>query len=43
MERYAMGADQAFDYLRRISSHSNRKVAAVAVDIAETRQIPDAG
>lgn len=43
MERYAMSADQAFDYLRRISSHSNRKVSAVAVDIAETRQVPDAG
>jgi GAF domain-containing protein len=43
MERYGMGADQAFDYLRRISSHSNRKVVHVAAEIAETRRIPDAG
>jgi GAF domain-containing protein len=43
MERYGMGADQAFDYLRRISSHSNRKVVAVAAEIAETRRIPDGG
>ena len=42
MERYGMTADQAFDYLRRISSNSNRKVAAVAAEIAETRRVPDA-
>lgn len=40
MERYDMNADQAFDYLRRISSHSNRKLAAVAAEIAETRRVP---
>jgi AmiR/NasT family two-component response regulator len=43
MERYDMTADQAFDYLRRISSNSNRMVAAVAVEISETRRIPEAG
>jgi GAF domain-containing protein len=42
MERYAMTADHAFDYLRRISSHSNRKVAEVAAEIAETRRVPEA-
>lgn len=41
MERYDMTADQAFDYLRRISSNSNRKVAVVAAEIAETRRLPD--
>lgn len=39
MERYGMTADQAFDYLRRISSSTNRKVAVVAAEIAQTRQL----
>ena len=30
-----------FDYLRRISSNTNRKVAVVAAEIAETRRVPD--
>lgn len=42
MERYDMTAAQAFDYLRRISSNTNRKVAVVAAEIAETRRVPDA-
>ena len=42
MERYDMTADQAFDYLRRISSNTNMKVAIVAAEIARTRRIPDA-
>ena len=41
MERYDMTADQAFDYLRRLSSNSNRKVAVVAAEIAQTRQVPE--
>jgi GAF domain-containing protein len=41
MGRYDITADQAFDYLRRLSSHSNRKLSAVAAEIAETRRIPD--
>ena len=41
MERFEMNADQAFDYLRRVSSHTNRKLAAVATDIARTRKLPD--
>jgi hypothetical protein len=40
MERYGITADQAFDYLRRISSTTNRKVAVVAAEIAHTRQVP---
>lgn len=39
---FDMTADQAFDYLRRISSNSNRKVAEVAAEIAQTRRLPDA-
>ena len=42
MERLDLTADQAFDYLRRVSSHSNRKVATVAAEIARTRRLPDA-
>jgi GAF domain-containing protein len=40
MERFGMDDGQAFDYLRRISSHSNRKLVQVADDIARTRELP---
>jgi hypothetical protein len=40
MERLDVSADQAFDYLRRISSQTNRKLVAVASDIARTRMLP---
>jgi hypothetical protein len=40
MERLNISADQAFDYLRRISANSNRKLADVAEEIARTRQLP---
>jgi GAF domain-containing protein len=40
MERFDMTANQAFDYLRRVSSHSNRKVATVAAEIAQPRDLP---
>jgi GAF domain-containing protein len=40
MGRLDIDADQAFDYLRRISSHSNRKLAVVAMEIVRTRQLP---
>ncbi|WP_210503936.1 GAF and ANTAR domain-containing protein [Nocardioides xinjiangensis] len=43
MERYDMTADQAFDYLRRLSSTSNRKVAVLAAEIARTRRLPEPG
>lgn len=42
MERFDMTANQAFDFLRRVSSNSNRKVAVVASEIALTRTLPDA-
>jgi GAF domain-containing protein len=43
MERLGIDADRAFDYLRRVSSHSNRKLADVAGEIARTRGLPDLG
>lgn len=41
MERLDVDAAQAFDYLRRVSSTSNRKLADVAAEIARTRRLPD--
>ncbi|HYH72158.1 MAG TPA: hypothetical protein VD764_02995 [Nocardioides sp.] len=35
-----MDEGPAFDYLRRISSHSDRKLVQVADDIARTRELP---
>lgn len=40
MGQLDIDADQAFDYLRRISSTSNRKLAVVATEIVRTRQLP---
>jgi hypothetical protein len=40
MGRLDIDADQAFDYLRRVSSHSNQKLAVVAMEIVRTRQLP---
>ena len=40
MGQLDIDADQAFDYLRRISSTSNRKLAVVAMEIVRTRQLP---
>jgi hypothetical protein len=40
MGHLGIDAGQAFDYLRRISSQSNRKLSAVAVEIVRTRQLP---
>ncbi len=42
MERLGMSADQSFDYLRRVSSTTNRKLVDVATEIAQTRRLPDA-
>ncbi|MDZ5662193.1 ANTAR domain-containing protein [Nocardioides sp. S-58] len=42
MERLGMSAAQAIDYLRRVSSHSNRKLVDIARHIAETRELPTA-
>ena len=41
MERLAIDTNQAFDYLRRVSSYSNRKLVDVADEIARTRKLPD--
>lgn len=41
MERLKVTSDQAFEYLRRLSSLSNRKVVDIARDIASTRKLPD--
>ena len=40
MARLDISADQAFDYLRRVSSHTNRKLAQVADEIATTGRLP---
>lgn len=41
MERYDITSNQAFDYLRRLSSHSNRKIITLATEIVTTRTVPD--
>jgi GAF domain-containing protein len=41
MERFGLDADQAFGYLRRVSSNTNRKLAQVAEDLVRTRELPD--
>lgn len=41
MARLDIDADHAMDYLRRVSSCSNRKLADIAAEIAETRELPE--
>jgi GAF domain-containing protein len=41
MERLDVTPEQAFDYLRRVSSFTNRKVIDLAGDIVATRRLPD--
>ena len=41
MERLDISADQAFDYIRRASMDTNRKVVDVAAEIAATRRLID--
>jgi GAF domain-containing protein len=41
MERLAIDSAQAFDYLRRVSSHSNRKLVDVCHEIVRTGRLPD--
>jgi hypothetical protein len=36
MERLDITADQAFDYLRRVSSHTNRKLVDIAEELTST-------
>lgn len=40
MERYTIGADEAFAFLQRTSQDSNRKVAQIAQELVETRDLP---
>jgi AmiR/NasT family two-component response regulator len=40
MERLGIDACQALEYLKRVSSHTNRKVIDIASEIAETRKLP---
>lgn len=40
MERYNVDAEQAFNVLRRYSSHTNRKLRRVAEDIVTNRRLP---
>lgn len=42
MERYGIDAERAFDYLRRVSQDTNRKLIAVAEEVVSTRQLPTA-
>ena len=41
MERMRVDADTAFQYLCRVSSHTNRKLIDIAVEIAQTRELPE--
>lgn len=43
MERYKIGDDEAFAYLRRISQDTNRKLVQIAQELVETRQLPQVG
>ena len=41
MERFDLNREGAFDCLRRMSQHHNRKLYDIATEIGETRRIPD--
>jgi AmiR/NasT family two-component response regulator len=41
MERFDLDREAAFDRLRRFSSHQNRKLYDIAVEISQTRRTPD--
>jgi GAF domain-containing protein len=40
MERFDLDPARAFDVLRRISSHSNRKIYDLASELVQTREVP---
>ena len=40
MERLGVDAAQSFDYLERVSSHTNSRLIEVAADIVVTRELP---
>jgi GAF domain-containing protein len=41
MERYAISSDRAFEYLRRISQVTNRKLGSIAADLVQTGKLPE--
>lgn len=43
MERFDLSPQSAFEVLRRVSSHSNEKLHAVALDLVRTRRLPPSG
>jgi transcriptional regulator with GAF, ATPase, and Fis domain len=40
MERFGISGDRAFEVLRRVSSHTNTKLNAVALELVHTRKVP---
>ena len=40
MQRFRIGEDEAFRYLRRLSSTSNRKLYALAEEIKRSGSLP---
>jgi AmiR/NasT family two-component response regulator len=42
MERHRISADEAFERLKAASQHQNRKLAALAEELADTGQWPPA-
>lgn len=42
MERFGFEHDDAFDYLRRCSQNQNRKLYDIAVELVDTRHLPQA-
>jgi AmiR/NasT family two-component response regulator len=40
MERFHMDNAHAFEYLKRLSSHQNRKLHDIAAEVAATRRVP---
>ena len=42
MERFDISHDEAFAFLVRCSSHQNRKLYDIAVELVETRELPAA-
>ena len=43
MERFGISPERAFQVLRRVSSHSNTKLHAVAAELVDTRKLPGQG
>jgi AmiR/NasT family two-component response regulator len=40
MERFGINDNQAFQLLRKVSSHTSIKLQRVAVDLVRTRRLP---